>query len=293
MPRPDPALAAHLLEGATTLCRCWKLIRRDGVVFGFTDHDRDLTFGGVVFAARAGLDAAEVERELGFAAPGGDVSGALTSTGITEADIAAGRYDGAVVETWSVVWTDPSKRLLIDAATLGEIRRADGAFVAELRSLMHRLDEERGRVYRGTCDADLGDARCGVDPSDPRWRFSAGVASSDGALTATFDGLGTREDGLFTGGRLVWTTGANAGLSSEIKLHKGSRVELWARAPSSIVPGDMAELTAGCDRRFSTCRSRFANAANFRGFPHMPGNDFVLRVAQPGEAGANGGSLFR
>ena len=37
-----PNLAAHLTDGATTLCHCWKLIRRDGTTFGFTDHDRDL-----------------------------------------------------------------------------------------------------------------------------------------------------------------------------------------------------------------------------------------------------------
>jgi hypothetical protein len=52
-------LAAHLEGGATTLCRCWTLTRRDGAVFGFTDHDRDLVFAGVAFAAQTGLEAAE------------------------------------------------------------------------------------------------------------------------------------------------------------------------------------------------------------------------------------------
>ena len=54
-----PGLAAHLEGGATTLCHAWKLLRRDGAVLGFTDHDRDLAFGGTTFAARTGLDAAE------------------------------------------------------------------------------------------------------------------------------------------------------------------------------------------------------------------------------------------
>jgi NlpC/P60 family putative phage cell wall peptidase len=69
MPSLDPAFAAHLGEGVTHLCRCWKVARRDGVVLGFTDHDGDLAFSGTVFAARTGLDAAEAERELGFAEP--------------------------------------------------------------------------------------------------------------------------------------------------------------------------------------------------------------------------------
>src|SRR4051794_2285938 len=87
-----PGLAAHLERGATTLCRCWKLARRDGAVAGFTDHDRDLVFDGVTFAARTALEAAEVTAELGFAVGGGEVSGALISAGIGEDDLAAGLH---------------------------------------------------------------------------------------------------------------------------------------------------------------------------------------------------------
>ena len=44
---------------------------------------------------------------------------------------------------------------------------------------------------------------------------------------------------------------------------------------------------AVCDQRFETCRDVFANSENFRGFPHMPGTDFVL--AGPGATGNDGG----
>ncbi len=102
------AFAAHLAGGVTTLCRCWSLRRRDGLALGFTDHDRDLTVAGLVHAARTGLEAAEASAELGFAVSGGDVAGALSSLGLTEADIAGGLYDGAAVETgWS---TGPTPR---------------------------------------------------------------------------------------------------------------------------------------------------------------------------------------
>src|SRR5205085_11905336 len=121
---------AHIEQGATTLCRCWKLTRRDGAIAGFTDHDRDLVFDGVTFAARTGLEAAEVTAELGFSIGGGDVSGALVSAGITEDDLAAGLYDDATVETWLVNWSGPEERLLPDLATIREIRPPDGALVA-------------------------------------------------------------------------------------------------------------------------------------------------------------------
>src|SRR5215211_7039261 len=118
----SPTVAAHLADGVTTLCRCWRLVRRDGTALGFTDHDRDLAFDGTVFAARTGLEAAEATAELGFAVGGGEVSGALVSAGVTEDDLAAGRYDDARVETWLVNWADPAERLLLDVASIGEIR---------------------------------------------------------------------------------------------------------------------------------------------------------------------------
>jgi len=33
-------LQAHFASGTTTLAWCWRITRADGVVFGFTDHDR-------------------------------------------------------------------------------------------------------------------------------------------------------------------------------------------------------------------------------------------------------------
>jgi uncharacterized phage protein (TIGR02218 family) len=292
-----PGLAAHLEGSATTLCHCWKVTRRDGAAFGFTDHDRDLAFTGVVFAARTGLEAAEAASELGFAIGGGEVSGALVSAGVTEDDLAAGRYDNAAVETWLVNWENPDERLLLDAGAIGEIRRADGAFVAEVRGPMHRLDEERGRLYRATCSADLGDHRCRVDLTSPEFRGTGELSATDGALGFATGSLAAYANGLFTGGKLTWTGGANAGLSIEVKAHRVvggiAEIDLWQRAPNPIAIGDAFAVTAGCDKRFATCRRTFANVANFRGFPHMPGNDFVIRMPRQGEAGLDGGSLFR
>ncbi len=265
--------------------------------FGFTDHDRDIAFAGTAFAARTGLEAAEATAELGFAVGGGEVSGAFVSAGITEDDLAAGLFDDASVETWLVNWADPAERLLLDVASIGEIRRADGAFVAELRGVMHRLDEERGRLYRATCAADLGDAKCGIDLDDAAFTATGAAIRTDGALGLATADLSAFAAGWFTGGKLVWLTGANAGLAVEIKAHRladgEAELGLWQRAARPIVVGDTFRVTGGCDKRFATCGTKFANVPNFRGFPHMPGNDFVLRLALQGEPGMNGGSLFR
>ncbi|BAU90057.1 beta tubulin, autoregulation binding site [Methylorubrum populi] len=292
-----PRLAARLEGGATTLCRCWALHRRDGLVLGFTDHDRDLVLGGVTYAARSGLEAAEASAELGFAVGGGEVAGALTSAGITEAEVAAGLYDGAGVETWLVDWAEPEARLLLDVATLGEIRREGAAFVAELRGLMHRLDVTVGRSFRTACDAELGDARCRVDSTDPRFRTVGTVraVSEPGQLTVAL--AGSFAAGWFTGGRLTWDAGANAGHAADLRGHDrdGETVglDLWDPPPRRPVPGDVFTLVAGCDKSLAACRDKFANTLNFQGFPHMPGNDFVLRAGPEAGARLDGSSLFR
>ena len=292
-----PRLAARLEGGATTLCRCWALRRRDGLVLGFTDHDRDLVLGGVTYAARSGLEAAEASAELGFAVGGGEVAGALTSAGITEADVAAGLYDGAGVEIWLVDWAEPEARLLLDVATLGEIRRAGSAFVAELRGLMHRLDVTVGRSFRAACDADLGDARCRVSLADPRFRTTGTVRAlpEPGRLTVAL--AGPFAAGWFSGGRLTWDGGANAGGSADLRGHRHEAetviLDLWDPPPRPAASGDAFTLTAGCDKSLAACRDRFANTVNFQGFPHMPGNDFVLRAGPNAGARLDGSSLFR
>ena len=289
-------LAAHLADGVTTLCHCWKLIRRDGKTFGFTDHDRDLAFNGTTFAARSGLEAAEATAELGFAVGGGEVAGALVSAGLTEADIASGLYDDASVETWLVNWSNVAERVLLDIGAIGEIRRADGGFVAEVRGLMHRFDEERGRLFRATCSADLGDAQCGINLSSSAYSDTGTVTRTDGALSIAASGIGFA-DGWCNGGQLTWASGDNAGISVEIKVHRAAQgtdeFDLWQRAPQAIKAGDTFRVTAGCDKTHATCRRKFDNVANFRGFPHMPGNDFIIRMPQQGEPGLDGGSFFR
>lgn len=285
------ALQARLDSGVTTLCRCWKLTRRDGVVLGFTDHDRALSFEGVTFEAASGLSASEAENALGLQTGGGEVSGALSSAHISERDILKGLYDDAEVETILVDWQDVSLRVTLEAGSIGEIRRNDRAFVAEVRGPMHRLDEETGRIYQATCAAELGDARCRVGIEQSAFRLAANVAATDGRLSLEVAPAAAYASGWFSAGTIAFMSGANAGRLEPVKDHQGSLIALWQPAPVAIAVGDAIVLTAGCDKRFATCHAKFNNALNFRGFPHIPTPDFVLRYANPGESGNDGGRL--
>ncbi|MEX1083787.1 MAG: DUF2163 domain-containing protein, partial [Xanthobacteraceae bacterium] len=281
------ALQAKLDSGVTTLCRCWVVTRADGQKQGFTDHDEDILLDGVTCRAGTGLSASEATAQSGLAVTASEIAGALNDEALTEDDLAAGLYDAAAVEVWLVDWTDAALRLLLSKGTLGEVRREGAAFVAEVRGLADRLAEQRGRLYTAACSADLGDARCTVDLNNAALRGTGAIATLTGTSAFTASGLESFDDGWFTAGRLAWTSGANDGLAMEVKRHSADggtvTVELWQAMAQALSPGDAFTVTAGCDKKFSTCRDRFANSVNFRGFPHIPGNDFVVRYPVSGE----------
>lgn len=277
------ALAAHLEGAATTTCHAWRLIRTDGIVLGFTDHDRDLTFAGTVFAAESGFVGSEVETGLGLGADAADVTGAFSDSAITPEDLADGRYDGARVETFLVNWQSPAEHLLVSTRELGEVRAAGGAYRAELRSLAARLDRPQGRVYARRCDADLGDHRCTVALDDPAFRGTGTVDEVQDESRLTVAGAEGFEAGWFRHGRLRFETGRFTGLSFEISDHRVEggvvTLELWSPLSALPQPGDEVTLTAGCDKTYPTCAARFANALNFQGFPYLPGSDFAYGYA--------------
>ena len=290
------ALQEKLDSGVTTLARCWKLTRRDGTVQGFTDHDADLVIDGVTYRAGTGFIASEATSRFDLAVDGSEIAGALADDALTDADLAAGRYDAARIETWLVDWSDATLKVMTACGTLGEVKREGQAFSAELRGLADALSQESGRLYTAKCGADLGDGRCKLDLSSLAWRGAGAVVLSESASAVVVSGIASFADGFFSAGRLTWIAGANAGLSVEIKEHRVTedivRLSLWQSVPEPVASGDTFAITAGCDKTFATCRDRFANIANFRGFPHIPGNDFIVASPSAG-AGNDGGSLRR
>ncbi|MDO8981373.1 MAG: DUF2163 domain-containing protein [Afipia sp.] len=288
------ALQTEIDSGVTTLCHCWKLTRRDDVVQGFTDHDEDLIIGGVTYRAGTGFTSSEATSRFDLSVDGAEIAGALSDDALLESDLAAGRYDAAAVESWLVDWSDVSLRVLTARSTLGEVKREGQAFSAELRGLADQLSQQSGRLFTARCGADLGDARCNFDLAAAGLEGAGSVTSIESTSTIVAVGLDAFSESVFTGGKLSWTSGANDGQSVEIKEHRmasgHARLSLWQAMPEVVANGDTFVVTAGCDKRFATCRERFNNVVNFRGFPHIPGNDFVIASPDAG-AGNDGGSL--
>ncbi|MEQ1902181.1 MAG: DUF2163 domain-containing protein [Devosia sp.] len=282
----DLGFKTHIESAMTTLATCWKITRKDAVTLGFTDHDETLSFGGTDYRPAHGLDGGEASAKLGPQVDTAEVLGVLHSEVITEDDILLGRYDDASVETWRVNWRDVSQRLLQRRATIGEIVREDGVFRAELRSGQAALNQVKGRIYSPLCDAGVGDARCGVDLDTPAFKTDAAVTAIRDRYRIAVSGIEGFPRDWFALGRARWSSGRRGGIADAVvgQTRLGGEDILSFAQPVGdwVIAGDTLTLTAGCDRRFATCRDRFANTVNFRGFPHIPGNDFVLRHPKPG-----------
>lgn len=268
-----PALAAHLAGEVTTLATCWRLERADGWVRGFTDHDRELVVDGLTYVASTGFLPSAIKTASDLSVDNLDVDGFLDDAALRAEDLITGLFDGARIEVFIVNWADLGQgRLLLRKGFLGEIKRADQRFSAEIRGLSNRLQQTAGKLYSRLCRVDLGSSECGValGPRTDTYAVTQVIAADTMRIVTA------RASGFFTFGKATFTTGANAGAVNEVLLHDGQTIRLFVPMPRPIVVGDQIVLVAGCDKTPETCNAKFANILNFRGEPHIPGNDKVF-----------------
>ena len=258
----------------TTLAFVWRITRRDGVTLGFTSHDCDLVIDGLTYRAAPGMVPSAIERHESLDPDNVELAGALTSNAISEADLASGRWDGATLRLSAVNWESPeTDPVFLVRGELGTVESSDGRFSAELRGPATLFEAPVVEATSPECRASLGDKRCRVDMAGRR-RLTTIMAASGDQLTVADAGA---VDGAYDFGQLRWIDGAYSGLAARIVSSLGNVLRL--RESPGFVPtvGTRVEITQGCDRRFTTCVNRFANVANFRGEPHLPGNDVLVR----------------
>jgi uncharacterized phage protein (TIGR02218 family) len=271
------ALATHLAQEVNTLATCWSIKRKDGVTLYFTDHDRDISMGGHSYVAADSMNPSAVSSQSGLAVDNLEFEGILSAAVITETDIVAGRYDHAEISVFMVNYADPSAGTLpLKSGWLGEVTLQGGQFIAEMRGLTSRLQQTIGDVYTSACRVALGDTKCGVNLAT--YTFVGAVTGLE-ADYAFIDSSKTQANDYFAGGIVRFTSGANAGLSMEVRDFSARRFGLFLPLPYAISLGDAFTVSAGCDKQFDTCIGRFNNAINFRGEPHVPGTDKLLETS--------------
>lgn len=262
-----------ILEGPlTSIAFCWRIERSDGAGLALTSHDSPLAIGGTTYEAAPGMLPAALQRKAGLEASAGEVAGAISSGSLDEADLTTGRWDAARVTMTAVDWRQPEAgEIPLLRGELGEVRLEKGEFKAELRGAAAKLEAPICPETSPECRAELGDRQCRVDLAGRT--ISVSVVEVDGR---TFE-LDQAVTGDFLWGRVRFLSGANCGLATMLVGLEGNRIELRDTPRGAIAAGDQIEIRHGCDKSFATCTGRFGNAANFRGEPHLPGNDLLTR----------------
>ncbi len=272
----------------TTLAWCWRIERTDGLVQGFTDHDRDVFIDGERYEAQAAVSGSEIAASIGLSRDSAELTGGLRSDSISDSDLQRGLYDHAVVKLFLVDWAASEQFLLYRTARLSEVRTTESGFVATLAGLSAELSLAVGRSFLAVCDASLGDARCGVNLLPSVHSFTATVTAGPVGARIPFEAEGDVPSDWLGNGHCEWTGGGNSGRVHDIRAQSGAghfvSIELWRAPPFAVAPGDHATLFVGCDKTLETCRSRFANVKRFRGYPFMPGNDFVTSYPNRSDA---------
>lgn len=256
----------------TSMAFCWRLERRDGAGLALTSHDKALTRDGVRYEPALGITPAAIRAELGLEARTSEIGGSLSSAAISEADLAAGRWDSAVLRLTAIDWDTPEQGdLELLSGELGQIASKDNEFETELLGVGAKLERPICPLTSPECRAVLGDPKCRVDMAGRRLRAKVT------AVAAHQIAVDQQIDDRFRFGQLRFLSGVANGERRTILSIEGQQLGLRSAPAGEVAIGTPVELTEGCDKRLATCSGRFGNAANFRGEPHLPGNDLLTR----------------
>lgn len=265
----------------TNIALCWRLVRADGLALGFTSHDRDLRVDGLLYRAGPGMTPSSVSQYAELEPDSMEVEGVLDDRSIRAFDLDAGRWLNARIELFACDWTAPDTPLTLVRGELGQVSRSlaqrGGSYRIDLRSGAYALDLVPPMELSPTCRARLGDGRCGVDMAG-RTRRVVAAGASGGDLQLQ---VAPADAANLAGGRVRVLDGVLAGLDFGIVDVSGPLVHLDEPLPAALEPGTRVRLSEGCDKRFATCRDRFANAEAFDGEPFVPGADTLVRYVDP------------
>lgn len=262
----------------TRWAQIWTITRTDGEVFRFTSKDTDLEWGGETYSACDSLvpSASEGVSEVD-AAGSMDLSGAVGGDGISEFDLYAGLFDGATAEAWLVPWAGEGRMRRLLKGTFGPIEHGETGFKVELvgdgaklqqTPLVRRLGPNCWKEFGGPyCQKALGPLTV------------TGTIDSGTGQRSFVDAARGETAGYFSRGRVTFTSGANNGVSAEIKEHTaGGNFELWPRLPFPIVAGVTYSMRPGCTNMVESsggtngCEA-WANEPNYGGAILVPGRD--------------------
>lgn len=279
-----PNIREMLTLRSRRLAPLWDITRTDGVVLRFTGHDSPLTMGGNTYKSAWGFEGSARRFQDALKDSTVDFRGVISSPDISDTDLRAGKYRDAEVRETLVDWRWPYRGGVSNYFWVEQTTFDKEVWVGELSGPQRFLKRAFGQTLDRNCERKLGDAECTVDLNSFTIVGVSVLGMEDGdkrlVIYADPATLSAFTDEYFAFGELTFTTGANTGiLPIDIKKYRASdrRIELQVPLPYPVANGDLFTIIAGCDRRFTTCVSKFSNGINYGGFLFLPGTDKVLK----------------
>lgn len=260
--------------------RLWWIRRTDGFDLHLTDHDHTLTFDLFDYTPIGGLDATAIRKQAALEEQNFETRGVLSSSAITFDDLRAGRFREAEVNEYLVDWLYPWAGALQHARYWITETKFDGEkWTAQVSGIPYWLRFAVGHVYSRNCDADLGDARCGV-ALGPLQETTTVTTVNDDRIEVRASGLSSTSDDYWNDGTLTWISGPNINVESKVRDYTNSTktIRLYLRTPFPISATDSFVLSPGCDKTRATCIAKFSNVVNFRGEESIPGTDKTIET---------------
>ncbi len=266
-------------DTTTNLVRCWKITLKNNEVFAFTTASENFTYDGVEYNQLSANDISDLNTNLDINNDTVKISNLICSDLISANDILSGKYDGASIELFIVDLENLDKgKLSLMNGRISDIEFKDNTFIANVKGLKDEIDKVIGDVYTPLCRATFCDKKCKLNSVNFTYEGAVDSIVDNIMFMTSNDTILSKAEGYFENGIIEFTSGENIGQRTEIKQFNNGKFMLSSELPYKLNIGDTFKAITGCDKQFKTCCEKFHNAINFRGEPHLPGIELLLKV---------------
>ena len=200
----------------------------------------------------------------------------------------AGALDGATVQidraywaSWPVPWASPlvpgypstpATDYILSNVFLGRVSQVDCTRVSAIITINSHLELLTTlmprNLYQASCAHQLFDAGCTLTAASFAVNgIVTGIGATANLLSATI--AAPSGSATYALGRMVMTSGANAGFSRGVRTWDGTVFTLISPFPFTMQSGDAFTAYPGCDKSQVTC-NKFSNIANYAGENFIP-----------------------
>ena len=278
MKASTPALRALLASGRYVYADLYTITLSGGAVLRWTDADQAITANGNSFVAGPLINGGTISEKVGL-----EVATMTMALDAIDTDqingvplirfIARRGFDGAVVKreraflpAWGQPATGTVYRFGGRVTSVGNIDSGHAEVTVSAWTVLLNVNMP-ANLYQVGCIHTVYDQGCGLDPEN----FAASGTVTGGASLIGFASGVSATAGIYAQGRIVFTSGANAGVAMTIRANDGAgKFTMLAPLPAVPAVGDAFRVYQGCDLTQATCAARFNNLGRFKATPFVP-----------------------